>query len=164
MPLCRGISIYDYSTLNDLVIEFPSSVWFDSEDSVIPLSVNTTLVAGQVYYAVYTNVNQCYSSTKVSVTLGCFPIVPNAFSPNGDGFNDYFNISSLYDVYLKHELKIYNRYGKLIFNGDNSNKWDGSSNVQSQSTTKVPVGTYFYYLSLNNEAKDVISGYVYVNY
>ena len=79
-------------------------------------------------------------------------------------YNDYFNISSLYDVYLKHELKIYNRYGKLIFNGNNSNKWDGSSNVQSQSTNKVPVGTYFYYLSLNNEAKDVISGYVYVNY
>jgi len=159
-----SISICDYTTLNDLVIEFPSSVWFDSEDSVTPLSITTLLVAGQVYYAVYTNANQCYSSTKVSVTLGCFPIIPNAFSPNGDGYNDFFNITSLYDVYLNHELKIYNRYGKLVFNGDNTTKWDGSSNVQPQSSNTVPVGTYFYYLALNNDAKDIISGYVYVNY
>ena len=158
-----SISICDYSTINDLVIEFPSSVWYENVDSITPLSINTTLVAGRVYFAVYVNADQCYSSSKVSVTLGCFPIIPNAFSPNGDGFNDFFNITSLYDVYLDHELKIFNRYGKLIFVGDNATKWYGSSNVQSQTNT-VPVGTYFYYLSLNNDAKDIISGYVYVNY
>ena len=93
--------------------------------------------------------------------MSCFPNIPDAFSPNNDGFNDYFNIQNLYDIFIDHKLKIFNRYGTLIFEGDNLNKWYGNT---INSDEKVPVGTYFYKLNLNNSKKDVITGWVYLNY
>ena len=93
--------------------------------------------------------------------MSCFPNIPNGFSPNGDGLNDYFNIQNLYDVYTEHKLKIFNRYGTLIFEGDNSKKWEGYS---ESSGDIVPVGTYFYYLVLNNLSNDTFTGWVYINY
>ena len=56
------------------------------------------------------------------------PTIPQGFSPNEDGYNDWFNIDGLYDIYLQHELLIFNRFGTLIFKGDNDLKWDGKAN------------------------------------
>ena len=97
----------------------------------------------------------------IDVYMSCFPNIPNGFSPNGDGLNDNFNIQNLYDVYLEHKLKIFNRFGTLVFVGDNSKKWEGYSD---SSGNIVPVGTYFYYLELNNLSNDTFTGWVYVNY
>lgn len=94
----------------------------------------------------------------------CNPEIPNGFSPNGDGYNDWFNIQGLYDVFYAHELLVYNRYGKLIFVGDNDHKWYGFANRGTNSgNKKVPVGTYYYVLKLNNNTPPLI-GWVYLNY
>jgi gliding motility-associated-like protein len=93
--------------------------------------------------------------------MSCFPNIPNGFSPNGDGLNDYFNIQNLYDVFIEHKLKIFNRFGTLIFEGDNSKKWEGTVH---NSNKIVPVGTYFYLLELNNTNNDRFTGWVYINY
>ncbi|MGR7813554.1 T9SS type B sorting domain-containing protein [Lacinutrix undariae] len=93
-------------------------------------------------------------------------IIPNGFSPNGDTYNDWFNIQGLYGNYENHKLEIYNRYGTLVFEGNNENKWYGKANKGTLSTNKVlPVGTYFYVLKLNdaNAEQQMYSGWVYLN-
>ena len=50
--------------------------------------------------------------------------IPNSFSPNGDGINDKFEYgnASFFDI----KTYIYNRWGQLIYEGENTDYWDGS--------------------------------------
>jgi gliding motility-associated-like protein len=83
--------------------------------------------------------------------LGCE--IPKGISPNGDGKNDNFNLAS-FDV---SELKIFNRYGKVVFSKKNySDEWHG----QSDSGHDLPDGTYYYALQMDNG--DSKTGWVYV--
>ena len=87
-------------------------------------------------------------------TTGYFTIlpsdvkVPNAFSPNGDGENDYFIVK--HDVEIqKLAIKIYDRSGYLHFKDDNFNgSWDGRSNMGVVSD--LMSGTYYYVLEVFN--------------
>ena len=91
--------------------------------------------------------------------------IPQGLSPNGDGFNDFFNIEGLYNIFLNHKLLIYNRYGSLVFVGNNDKKWDGTSNHGIFSNSKrLPTGTYFYVLYLNEDNYSSKTGWVYLNY
>ncbi len=95
----------------------------------------------------------------------CPPYVPQGFSPNSDGKNDWFNIQGLYDIFENHKLLIFNRYGTLIFEGDNSKKWDGKANRGLNNIgSLLPVGTYFYILELNDPNYSNLNGWVYMNY
>ncbi len=63
---------------------------------------------------------------KITVVGNCYIAVPNAFTPNNDGLNDY-----LYplNAYKAKDLifKVYNRFGQLMFSTTNwTNKWDGT--------------------------------------
>jgi gliding motility-associated-like protein len=92
------------------------------------------------------------------------PINPSqGLSPNGDGINDVFQIEGLYNIYINHTLKIYNRYGTIVFKGNNSNKWNGTSNTGTGSGL-LPVGTYYYLIELKNQKNDIVNGWVYLNY
>lgn len=108
----------------------------------------------------------CYDAYTFEVLVeNCPPYVPQGFSPNNDSVNDWFNIQGLYDIFEAHELKIFNRYGTLIFEGNNDNKWHGLINRGLNNHGKlVPVGTYFYVLRLNDANYQNLVGWVYVNY
>ena len=154
------ISICDYSNIGDIILDYPNINIYDSLNSSQPLTPNTLLSVGS-YYISQLNLYGCESLGLIDVFMSCFPNIPHGFSPNNDGFNDYFNIENLYDVFIDHKLKIFNRYGALVFEGDNSNKWYGNI---INSNKKAPVGTYFYRVDLNNSDKDIITGWVYLNY
>lgn len=63
----------------------------------------------------------------------------NAFTPNGDGKNDCFGINNWLIREVK-EFSIYNRWGRLVFSGNNTNKcWNGVYNGTLQET-----GAYVY--------------------
>jgi len=85
--------------------------------------------------------NGCIGQDTVRVTVVPFddPIFYSAFTPNGDGDNDFFFIGNL-QKYPDNVLKIYNRYGQVIFTSAGyNNDWDGS-----YQGNKVPTGTYFF--------------------
>ncbi|MBT8258781.1 MAG: gliding motility-associated C-terminal domain-containing protein [Bacteroidia bacterium] len=108
----------------------------------------------------------CYQLFRFELVVeNCPPTIPDGFSPNDDGYNDWFNIQGLYDIFDQHKLLIYNRYGTLIFEGNNSLKWYGRSNrgLNDQGEL-VPVGTYFYVLHLNDPNYSSLTGWVYLNY
>ncbi|WP_460218466.1 gliding motility-associated C-terminal domain-containing protein [Psychroserpens sp. MEBiC05023] len=108
----------------------------------------------------------CYDIYAFELSVeNCPPYVPQGFSPNGDGKNDAFDIQGLYDIFEDHELKIFNRYGTLIFEGNNDKKWYGLINRGiNNHGNLVPVGTYFYVLNPNDPQYEAMVGWVYVNY
>jgi gliding motility-associated-like protein len=76
--------------------------------------------------------------------------IPNAFSPNGDGINDTWNISGIAD-YPDCLVNIYNRYGSLLFQSKGYQQpWDGTING-----AKVPVSTYYYVIDLGPKDKKI---------
>lgn len=107
----------------------------------------------------------CYEIFQFELQVeNCPPLIPEGFSPNNDGLNDTFNIRGLYNIFVDHRLRVYNRYGTLIFEGNNNTEWSGKSNRGTNSGGLIPVGTYFYILNLNDPNYQPINGWVYVNY
>ena len=135
-----------------------------SNEILIPTSYNNA-VNPQTIYIRKENA-PCYEIFQFNLNIeNCPPYVPQGFSPNEDSYNDWFNIQRLYNVFIDHELKIYNRLGTLIFEGDNEKPWDGKVNrgINNHGKT-VPIGTYFYILNLNDPNYLPMTGWVYVNY
>ncbi len=96
------------------------------------------------------------------VCLGTEIFIPEGFSPNNDGENDYFEIPEI--AQFDHvSIKIFNRWGNIIFEADNyENNWDGTSNVNFSIGSELPTGTYFYQLIIH-DTDEIITGYVYLN-
>ncbi len=94
----------------------------------------------------------------------------NGISPNGDGVNDYFEIEGI-ENYPDNTLKVFNRWGVLVFEMDGyglGNKlFNGHSDskVTIEKNRRLPSGTYFYTLTFhgNNPGKESYSGYLYIN-
>ena len=80
--------------------------------------------------------------------------IPNTFSPNNDGINDYWNIKAL-SSYPDCVLTVYDRNGQQVYRSVGYNKpWNGKYNGQY-----LPAGTYYYVLDLKNNTP-TISGWV----
>src|SRR5207253_370207 len=97
------------------------------------------------YKLTATSTGGCEGSGQVTIlilkTLG----IPNAFSPNGDGINDTWNIASLAS-YPNCTVEIFNRYGTKVYNSIGYSKpWDGTFNGSS-----LPVGVYYYIINPKN--------------
>ncbi len=70
-------------------------------------------------------------------------VLPNVFTPNGDGFNDVFEpkVTGL-SLLLSAKTVIFNRWGNILWDGDDPLiQWDGKS---KQTNQDCPQGTYFY--------------------
>ena len=77
--------------------------------------------------------------------------VPRGISPNGDGNNDYLDLTG----YSVSKLKVFNRYGSLVYEKDDySNQWHGQDNADRI----LPSGTYFYVVYVNK--LEYKSGYI----
>ncbi|HEY4286463.1 MAG TPA: gliding motility-associated C-terminal domain-containing protein [Puia sp.] len=121
------------SVSGGIVYTWLTTVGLDNPFSPTPTaridSTTTYVVKG-------TGTNGCvaYDTLTVNVTAtgaNTF-VVPNAFTPNGDGHNDHFGVTHWGDVRLE-ELSIYNRNGLRVFTTKNpSIGWDGNFNGQPQ--------------------------------
>ena len=90
----------------------------------------------------------CSTTSQLSVKVLNNLEIPNAFSPNGDGINDEWNIKHL-DTYPNATFTIFNRYGKKIYIGGSTTKgWDGRYKGED-----TPAGTYYYLVNPRNGRK-----------
>jgi len=91
--------------------------------------------------------------------------IPEIFTPNGDGKNDLFVVKGL-DSYPNCTLNIFNRWGNPVYNSKPYlNDWDGAANVAGKTGSgKLPSGTYYFILSLGDEANTIFRGYVQIQY
>lgn len=114
-----------------------------TDDVTYTLHVNSTSNCGTDSSSVFVRVYK-----KITI--------PNTFSPNGDGRNDYWDIDALI-TYPESLMLVFDRYGQQVFRSVGyANPWDGKCNGQP-----VPVGTYYYVLDLKNNTPK-ISGWVMV--
>lgn len=99
------------------------------------------------------------------ISKNCPPTIYNYISPNGDGANDTFIIDGLRDIFLDFDLMIYNRWGTLVWSGNNNTEdWDGFANKGLVTGSQIlPDGTYFYVLSLRDkDYQEPLTGYIYL--
>ncbi|RNC87506.1 MAG: gliding motility-associated C-terminal domain-containing protein [Allomuricauda sp.] len=94
----------------------------------------------------------------------------NVITPNGDGIHDVLRIRNI-ENYPNNTVKIYNRWGVLVFvtraYNSSGNVFDGTSEgrVTVDQDNKLPVGTYFYIIDYEDLSGTMrqISGYIYIN-
>ncbi len=105
-----------------------------------PTITATATPTEMVFKVVVTGPNSCSVTDEITISVEPARVtIPNAFSPNGDGTNDRFRpITSNKNIRLT-EMKVYSRWGKLVYSGNNINGWDG--NVSGKP---APVEVYVY--------------------
>ena len=87
-----------------------------------------------VYVVTATDACGRSASATANVFVLCDIVVPNVFSPNGDGQNDRFDIDGILST--TNTVRVFNRWGQIVFEAENyRNNWSASG---------VPDGTYFY--------------------
>lgn len=143
-----------------IIVRWNGNTWVDEGGSVA--INNNTITTTPTGYGVFT------LARKIDVSNS--DDFPNAFSPNGDGINETFVIPGLAKQYPNFTMKIYNRYGSLVYdyknNGNtNPNWWNGKSqgklNVGNGDT--VPAGTYWYIIDPNDGKQKPIQKWLYLN-
>jgi len=94
----------------------------------------------------YTTIDGCQDSILLIVPVKELELkVPNVFTPNGDGINDYFEIKKL-ENFVSNEMVIYNRWGKKVYEVVNyQNDWDGDG---------LEDGTYYFVIKLKGYFDD----------
>lgn len=122
-------------------------LWFDKP------TFNSTIVDGLThgtYDVKITDVRGCYQIYSIDVPNKPVPCleIPTAFTPNGDGVHDLWNVKNLH-IYPNALIEVYNRWGSLIYQGKTSDKrWDGTYNGQD-----VPNGSYVFIINLHNNTE-----------
>lgn len=102
----------------------------------------------------------CTTTESVQVNKDCYIDIPNAFTPNGDGYNDYFFPRWLLSENVsRFKMQLFNRWGQIVFETTNQKGrgWDGQLNNQAQ-----PMGIYLYRIEVGffNGGQEVYQGNV----
>jgi gliding motility-associated-like protein len=167
-PICEGISSavtavsigqevnleVNYSSTSSVTIE-----WMNSDNgNIIGQGDSITIDADELfnnYQVTVTNSEGCSCMTEIYTIEGIKPILemPNAFTPDGDGLNDFF-----YPLFKKAgsdeiveignaeivNFSIFNRWGKTVYQNENSSTgWDGK-----QDGKNLPSEVYVYAISI----------------
>lgn len=127
--ICGGSETIELIDLTNAPDPAASWLWNTGETSY-----NILVSSPGDYYSTVT-IGNCHASDTVHVTEDCYMAMPNIFTPNGDGVNDYFYPRSLLSKGLTaFKMDIYNRWGQLIFstNSVDGRGWDGKFNGVEQ--------------------------------
>jgi len=92
---------------------------------------------------------------------------PHGFSPNGDGYNDYYFVPAL-QGYPNVVFKVINEWGQVVYETpsfgflEDGKGWDGYGSVSPFVGKALPAGTYYYIFQIPDEATP-ITGFVYLS-
>ena len=111
-------------------------------------------------YSAKVTIGGCSASDSVWVKKDCYLDIPNSFTPNGDGVNDYFLPRQLLsDGVTTFKMTIYNRWGQEIYTTTkiDGRGWDGRFNGEMQ-----PQGVFVYLIEVgfHNSVKEKAQGNV----
>ena len=121
--------------------------WFEKTDS-LPFHTGfgyEAFISVSKFFYVQSKEDNCWSDEKAVVSIfakECPLVIPNVFTPNGDGINDLFIFESAEGKEL--QTIIFNRWGKEVASFKGNEGWDGAG---------LPEGVYFYAVKeMNNSA------------
>ena len=115
--------------------------WQDSSD-------NQTYSAWKpgLYYVIVTDENGCTAMDEINLWAISDLVVPNAFTPNGDGINDQFKPAFISYTLTDYKILIFNRWGENIFESTNPESgWDGN-----YKGVNCPEGSYVWLIEYYN--------------
>jgi len=147
---CSGASALDLDVQGGTPVY--TYLWTDgsiSEDLLLALPGYHTVTI--------TDINGCSTTQSefVDALQQVCLTIPNAFTPNGDGIQDYWNIGGI-DQYNDPEVRVYNRWGEAVFKSVGYKKpWNGRVN-----NAHVPMASYYYVIELKEVENGVIKGIV----
>jgi gliding motility-associated-like protein len=122
--------------------------------SVICMPENTT-----VYIVTGTTAEGCLETDTLKVVIAqMIQEIFSGFTPNGDGFNDKWVIPHAIEYGQKIEVQVFNRWGEKIFQSKGyggSNEWDGTYKGKP-----LPIGTYYYIITVDDGKTDPFTGTV----
>ena len=113
------------------------------------------LLQGDYTITVTDNVTTCTASSTVNIVELVSCVIPQGISPNNDGLNDRFDLSS----YSVQSLEVFNRNGRKVFIKSDGYKdeWFG----QTDDGDELPTGTYYYIMKYRGN--QVKASYIYIN-
>lgn len=132
--------------------------WFNGETtSNIELSESQTVWAE-------VNDRGCIGDDSITLTFrecNFFKAyIPNVFSPNNDGVNDFFSLNFDKDIeILAYTLKVFNRWGNMVFTSSDLNiNWDGTYRGK-----ELEQGAYLYFIEVdfeddNGKGREIFKG------
>jgi len=160
MELCLGDSILIQPGLNDINIKeiiWTQQQFLNCDTCLNPIAqpVNTTQ-----FDLTIVSEDDCTDTNSVRINLikNRQFYVPNIFSPNNDGMNDRFTVYGSKEVDQIENLRIYDRWGNLVFNesnlfpGDETSAWDGRFN-----NTELNPGVYVWYAEIEFKDAEVFT-------
>lgn len=163
LPVVVNLDLPDIN-VTDPKVNFPATVdlsttyvahpglkysYYSDAQATKPVSNFTAITASGTYFIKAVNKTGCDTVVKVNVVIGppTYTITaPNTFTPNNDGINDYFGVSIVGHIRFNY-LKIYNRYGQIVFSTTSENQnWDGNTNGK-----QMAAGAYYWTLEATND-------------
>ncbi|MCY1720784.1 gliding motility-associated C-terminal domain-containing protein [Prolixibacteraceae bacterium Z1-6] len=165
----------DYNPGGDLdpsslsIQQYPvnGSVYINYEDYTVTYVPESGFTGSDVFEYRVCNLYELCDNAHVYVLVTHLDFfIPQAFTPNGDGVNDSFEIIGI-ETYEGNSLTVINRWGKKVYEAQNygisttPKFWDGKWTTGG-GNEDLPTGTYFYVLDLRNGQKP-IAGSVYID-
>ena len=129
------------------------------------------------YEFTYTEPGECGRLITVSVSVNDDCVVLACESPdnitiskvvtvNNDGVNDTFEVSDVQSCGFSVDVKVFNRWGKIVYESSNyQNNWRGrhdNSGLTMGSNSKLPTGTYYYLVNVVGSGFAPRTGYIYL--
>lgn len=159
-----GLGIYNLSSQDDIILNGLTGFSVTYHETQMDANNNINSISTPESYTSISNPQTIYARVEEDGTA-CFKVItfdlipiscvfPQGISPNNDGFNDSFDLTS-FDV---SKIDIFNRNGILVYSKSNyTNQWIG----QSDNGDELPVGTYFYVVRYQDGKEK--SAWVYLN-
>ncbi len=129
-----------YGSSSSIHVNAPAGTifnWSSSPDITCNTCETNTVTPTEttIYSVTLTDSQGCIITNTVLVQVDIIcgdAFVPSAFSPNGDGFNDFWCVYG--NCITSMNIQLYNRWGEKVFeSGDKNNCWDGSYNGVMQN-------------------------------
>ncbi|MBS1525740.1 MAG: gliding motility-associated C-terminal domain-containing protein [Bacteroidetes bacterium] len=147
-----------------LTVKDPSAGYtyrlYGSEDNSTPIDIESSgrfkvnVASNTVYYISQVS-GACESDrAQVQVTVGIPSLsIANTITPNGDGVNDYWNISGI-ENYPAARVQVFTRYGQKVFDSKGyQHPFDGTYGGKT-----LPTGVYYYIIDMGNPNCNLLSG------
>ncbi|PCH96004.1 MAG: hypothetical protein COB85_04070 [Bacteroidetes bacterium] len=97
------------------------------------------------YSVTVTDVNNCPPDDETVIIPPCDISIPNAFTPNGNGTNDDWQIENLI-FFVDCRVRVYNRWGDVVFKSKGyETPWDGRERITNAA---LPPAVYYYVIEL----------------
>lgn len=146
-----GSSVLLKALVADPAASFTWSPASQLQDPMTLSPVTVPLYDNAIFTLTVQAANGCTAMASAKINITKLLLMPNAFTPNGDGTNDVFRIPVGAPLRLS-EFSIYDRWGRLLFSTSDSSKgWDGTVNG-----VKVVSGVYAYLIRGTNDKGNVL--------